>query len=414
MHALIISTHVPYFPATGASTRDHFLAKHLAKHHRISFLAPIYHQAQAEMAEALPEWLELHTVDIRHRARLKDRRPSTPGRLRESRLHRMRHIALEPPYEIMTLEPTIAALEEALRRVDWSSIDIIQIEHTPIGRLRQAMPDHIPAILDCHNVHSSMREREYEAATRWRRRIAEWAEWQKTRAYERNTMKGFDWLLACSEVDKARLQRLDNSVSCLVVPNGVDVGYFQPSQPSAGATQDLLFVGNMSYEPNIEAVTFFCDRIFPKVQRECPDARLLIVGHRPSSSVKRLADQSPGTIIVIGSVDDVRPYMSSAAVGVVPLLNGGGTRLKILEMLSMEMAVVTTSIGCEGLDVIDGRHLLVGDTAATFSHAVRTLLQSQALRKRLGVQGRKLVQAKYEWCQIAQTVNDLWLSLGAV
>lgn len=413
MRALIISTHVPYFPSTGASARDHYLVKHLIKEHQIEFVAPVYNRKQAELAEALPEWIDFQPVHVHEPIQSQQKAPHSADRFVRSRLHRLQHIAFEPPYEIMTLEPTLAGLGMALRGVNWSSVDIVQIEHSPIGRLRQVIPDHIPTVLDCHNVHSSIREREYHAVARWRRRIAEWTEWQKTRAYERNTIRQFDGLLACSEIDKARLQNLVNSVNCSVVPNGVDTEYFQRHQPGSHATQDLLFVGNMSYAPNVEAVTLFCEQVFPSVQRDFPNARLYIVGHSPSMSVKQLADRSSGGVVVTGSVDDVRPYMDSAAIGIVPLLNGGGTRLKILEMLSMEMPVVTTSIGCEGLDVIDGQHLLIADMAGTFAHAITTLLHDRGLRKQLGVEGRKLVQTKYEWAQIVQKVDDLWRSLVA-
>lgn len=413
MLALIVSTHVPLFPATGASARDHYLVKHLVQEHQISFVAPVYSQQQVEQVAALPKWIDFHPVYVPETSQVLQNPSSLSDGFVMPRLRRLQHIVADPPYEIMTLEPTLAALEAFLRRVDWKTVDVVQIEHSPIGTLRQAIPNHVPAILDCHNVHSSIREREYRAITRWRRRIAEWTEWQKTRTYERNTIRRFDWLLACSEVDKARLQNLDPAVNCLVVPNGVDTDYFQRHERDEFEAQDILFVGDMGYEPNSEAVAFFCEAVFPRLLREYPAARFLIVGHRPSPGLRQLAEHSTGNIVVTGSVADVRPYMASAAVGVVPLLNGGGTRLKILEMLSMEMAVVTTSVGCEGIDVIDGQHLMIADTADAFTRAVKTLLHNQELRHRLGEQGRRLVQLEYEWSTIVPAVNHLWRSLAA-
>jgi len=414
VRALIISTHVPYFPATGASARDHYLVKYLVEEHQILFLAPIYNQKSAQLAKALPSWITFHPVYVpEKREPQPEQRNSRLSQLVTSRVERLKHIALEPPYEIMSLDATLMALEAALREIDWANIDIVQIEHSPIGRLQRAIPKHIPTVLDCHNVHSAIREREYRAISRRRRRVAEWTEWQKTRAYERATLRAFDWLLACSDVDKARLQALAKSENCTVVPNGVDTEYFRRCNCDNIEAESLVFVGAMSYEPNIEAVTYFCNQIFPIVLSDFPNARLTIVGHSPTPSVIQLVERFPANVFVTGTVDDVRPYLERSMIGIVPLLNGGGTRLKILEMLSMELPVVTTSIGSEGLEVSAGEHLLIADTAKSFAQAITTLMRDPHLAKRLGNQGREFVCDRYEWRRIAPTVNDVWRFLAA-
>jgi len=158
----------------------------------------------------------------------------------------------------------------------------------------------------------------------------------------------------------------------------------------------MVFTGSLDWRPNVDAILYFLDGIWPLIRASHPEASFTIVGRRPTDVLKDKAGGMPG-IMLTGTVDDVRPYIEEAQVYVVPLRVGGGSRLKILEALSMKKAVVSTSVGAEGLDVCAGENILTADTPADFAAAVSRLYRESALRERLGTSGRRLVESRYEW-----------------
>jgi glycosyltransferase involved in cell wall biosynthesis len=182
---------------------------------------------------------------------------------------------------------------------------------------------------------------------------------------------------------------------CVVIPNGVDTAHFSRPTDYPEDPNSLVFTATMNYGPNAEAALFFVRAIWPLIRAQLPEANLKIVGHGPPPEVWQLNNESG--ITVTGTVPEVRPYLASAQVVIVPLRVGGGTRLKIVEALSMERAVVTTSLGCEGLGAEDGRHLVVANEPAEFARRVVTLLREPARRAALGRAGRQFVQERYDW-----------------
>jgi glycosyltransferase involved in cell wall biosynthesis len=214
-----------------------------------------------------------------------------------------------------------------------------------------------------------------------------------------------DLVLTTSERDQATLQRFLPATHVEVVPNGVDVGVFH--HQSVHQTSDqLIFTGAMNYYPNIEAVLSFASNCWPLIRAQVPSATWLIVGREPPLEVRRLGEL-PG-VTVTGGVPDVRVYLASSAVALAPLRVGGGTRLKILEAFAMGKAVVSTSLGCEGLRTAHEEHLLVADHPELFARAVVRLLQDGEMRAKLGRAGRALVEEKYSWeCCGAQLLRVL-------
>jgi polysaccharide biosynthesis protein PslH len=181
------------------------------------------------------------------------------------------------------------------------------------------------------------------------------------------------------------------------VPNGVDVEAFQKNCSRREVPGRIVFTGTFSYYPNVQAVLLFAQRCWPLIRAQAPLATWQIVGGNPPLEVQRLAEL-PG-VAVTGTVPDVKPYLDAAEVAVAPLQIGSGTRLKILEALSMQKAVVSTSLGCEGLAVVSGEHLVVADEPEAFAQSVVTLLGNPELRATLGANGRTLVEAEYRWEQ---------------
>lgn len=220
--------------------------------------------------------------------------------------------------------------------------------------------------------------------------------------YESLICRHFDMCICVSAQDQRRLASLCPGTAIGVVPNGVDLGYFKPGEFEEGDTR-LVFTGSMDWQPNEDAVLYFCDRILPLIQAEIPETRFYIVGSNPTERVLGLSEVEGVT--VTGSVEDVRPYIASAAVYVVPLRSGGGTRLKILQALAMEKAVVSTTVGCEGLELQLGRHLLVADRPQQFAAKTIQLMKNRLLRRRLGKNGRELVRERFDWDVIVKDLD---------
>jgi len=224
---------------------------------------------------------------------------------------------------------------------------------------------------------------------------------------EMQVCKMQDALLVTSARDKEILNAEVPQVPKFVIPNGVDMMYFRPSH-LVPEPASLVFTGLMSYIPNHDGMLYFLDKIFPLVLREVPHARVYIVGGQPR---RKLVKRASHNVVVTGYVEDVRPYVWRSSVFVVPLRMGGGTRLKIFEAMAMKKPVVTTSIGCEGIDVRNGESALIADEPQAFAQAIVQLIQSADLRQRLIENGYELVKSEYEWSVIGQRVGEVYQSL---
>jgi len=226
---------------------------------------------------------------------------------------------------------------------------------------------------------------------------------------ERRAMEGFDAVTTVAAADAARLRNLAPSARVDVVPNGVDVVRFRTDPDVKRSLSALVFVGAMSYPPNVAAMRYFSTEILPLVHRTRPDVRLTIVGRDPAPEVRALASPS---IEVTGEVEDVRPYLSVASLFVAPMISGSGIKNKVLEAMAMECPVVATPLAVEGLPVRSGEHALVADTADRFAAAVVQLLADAEERSRVGTSGRALVEANYTWDACAARYDRLYQELA--
>lgn len=257
----------------------------------------------------------------------------------------------------------------------------------------------VPVIMFAHNVEHLIWKRlgRVEPGI-WRRLILE-IEWRKMRRRERQACTRLPLTLAVSEADRALLAATAPGAHVRAIPTGVDVDYFRPMEGSE-RPNTLVFTGAMDWYPNEDAMLHFLRDILPRIKQDVPEASLTIVGRNPSTRLRRAAAEAGA--LVTGTVPDVRPYVAEAAVYVVPLRIGGGTRLKIFEALAMGKAVVSTRIGAEGLPLTPGTHCLMADDPAAFSRAVISILLDPARRGVLGSAGRQLVASRYSWSEVAQ------------
>jgi glycosyltransferase involved in cell wall biosynthesis len=226
-----------------------------------------------------------------------------------------------------------------------------------------------------------------------------WVSWQKTRRFESRLFDKFDLVTMVSEQDRKFSQyELPGYRGWVeVVPNGVDCQHNRPGlvEPQP---RTLVYNGSLTYSANYDAMRFFLTEIHPRIKAEVPDASLTITGSTTGANLTGLAlDDS---VRLTGYVDDVRYPVAGASVCVTPIRQGGGTRLKILEAMALGTPVVATSKGAEGLDVVDGEHLLLADDPETFARRTVELMQNPILRHQLTINARRLVEDNYDWRQI--------------
>ncbi|MEO6518231.1 MAG: glycosyltransferase family 4 protein, partial [Pseudoxanthomonas sp.] len=227
-------------------------------------------------------------------------------------------------------------------------------------------------------------------------------------------------ILACSEVDAAALQQLAPGARMAVVPNGVDLDANRPATPTPTPTptaednsrpQQLVFVGQMGWFPNRDGVEWFLDDVFHRILEARPKTQFVLVGKIEGLAVPAAV---AAQVILAGFVPDLKPYVASASVYIVPLRAGSGTRLKVLEAMALGKAIVTTSIGSEGIALRHGHSALYADDAAAFAAATITLLDSPAQAKRLGAAARACAEAHYGWDAVGQKLLACYqLALGA-
>jgi sugar transferase (PEP-CTERM/EpsH1 system associated) len=256
-----------------------------------------------------------------------------------------------------------------------------------------------PKILFTHNVEAVIWRRHYQVAVNPLWKAVCLREYLAMDHFERHYLERAQHVLTVSENDRDYFARFTPPSKITVIPTGVDVNYFQP-EPDAERPNSMIFTGSMDWLPNEDAVFYFAKRVLPLIRRQVPDATLRVVGRRPSERLRALAAKDRG-VQVTGQVEDIRPHVRGAAVYVVPLRIGGGTRLKIFEAMAMGKAVVSTSVGAEGLPVHDRRDILLADTPEHFARQVLGLLANREERIALGRAARALVEEKYSWAAVA-------------
>ncbi len=245
------------------------------------------------------------------------------------------------------------------------------------------MPRHVacPTILFTHNVEAEIWRRHAETATNPIARQLLAQQWHRMLRFERDALARFDLVLAVSEADRDTFERLYPGTlraPVHIVKTGVDTHYFRPISATPARRAHLVFTGSMDWLPNEDGMLYFVRDILPLVRQAEPGATLSIIGRAPTPAVRKLADGHG--VEVTGSVDDVRPHVAAGGVYIVPLRIGGGTRLKIFEAMGMGKAVVSTTIGAEGLPVTDGADLVIADEPAAFAEAVVRLIRDDAAR----------------------------------
>ena len=265
----------------------------------------------------------------------------------------------------------------------------------------------VASVLFQHNVESEIWRRHAETCADFLRRQIYQVEFARMLRYEREMVRRFDHVIAVSEHDRTLMSAWTDAARITVVPTGVDLARFKPEEDAQPAGPLVVFVGAMDWEPNVDGVEYFCGEVWPVIRAKVPDARFRIVGRNPGPRTQRLACNS---VQVTGSVPSVVEHLREAAVIVVPLRIGGGTRLKIYEAMAAGKAVVSTTVGAEGLDVKHGADIWLADDAGTFASAVSKLLQDTDARRGLQL-AAAATAAQHDWSAVAAKFRQILQSI---
>ena len=300
--------------------------------------------------------------------------------------------------------PDLTANIEGLLERENFDLLLCDFLHSAVGMIGSRFR---PRVLFEHNVEYLIRKRHWEQEKNPLRKALLNGEWRKARAVEGEVCRAFDHVISVSQQDGHLLAQEFQIRHVSILPTGVDTEYFQPQdvEPRSGS---LVFVGSMDWHPNEDGVMWFLEEIIPLVRQRVPHVTLTVVGRNPSRRLRALAAAVSG-VEVTGTVADVRPYVAGAEVVVVPLRIGGGTRIKIFEAMAMGRAVVSTSLGAEGLPVMPGDHILLEDTAGSFASAVVSLLRNPARREQIAAAGYELTVRNQGWHVAAEIMENILL-----
>jgi polysaccharide biosynthesis protein PslH len=397
MKILWIARTCPYPPNDGEKIRVFNLVKNLA-HHDITLVFRAMHESELQGGSALLEYCrQVKCAYI----------PSPSSHLTRVSWC-LPFVFTRYPISLATVYfKEIAAILQEL--CDNNSYDVVHVEHSSLTIYldRLKFKNKPCTILTLHNI-DYVRNSRVMVNTRFGiYKLFLYYNQLKFKKWETDSVMQYDRVIAVSGTDKETIEQMGVSHDIDVVPNGVDTENLKMMATRNGS-HTIVFVASMDSESNHDAAVYFLEQIFPMVKAKVPSAALYLVGRNPKNELK--AFHNNADILVTGEVPDVRSYYEKAAVAVVPLRSGGGTRLKILEAMALGIPVVSTTVGCEGLEVENGKHLLVADDPDRFAAAIFQVFDDNGLCQSLIHASRKIVEEQYDWRTIAAKQDRLYPS----
>lgn len=402
MKILVLAPQWPDPPRQGAAIRNLHILLHLTQRHEVTLLtfAPEGGKVNRRRLSGLQRSEILQPPARSSLTRLRtlstSRKPDMAWRLRSTEMwQRVRELSEQERFDAVHVEG---------------------IEMAPYGLL--ALESGAASMTyDAHNAEHLLQRRAFTTdaihPTRLPKALYSLIQWWRLRKFEREACVRSEHIVAVSDGDAAALARLAPSAASriTVLPNGVDTDYWSLSANYPPADMDipagsLVFDGTMDFRPNVDAVHWFATHVWPLLRAERPRTQLFIVGRSPTPAV--LALKEYGGVTVTGAVPDTRAWVASATVYIVPMRMGGGVRLKVLQAMSMERAIVSTPMGAEGIDIEGGRDMLLARSPGAFSRAVLGLLGDPSHRASLGRSARALVTERYAWPILLPTLDKIY------
>lgn len=391
---LFVTSRLPFPPTEGHQLRSWHLLRALASQHEVVLLSFLRREDDPSAIASMP--VELAGVETF---------PIESGNSRLALLSALVRGSFgnEPfvaaKYASQAMGARIAALA--------GTVDAVHFDMLPLMRYADAVPASVPVIYNAHNVEHQLLDTRARIHPNRLARLFLRGQVSRLHAFERDACRRARLVLACSGTDAQLLRPLAPGVRVAIVPNGVDLEANVPARTPPSKAR-LVFVGQMGWFPNRDGVEWFLREVFPRILIMRPDAEFILVGKHDGLPIP--ADVA-SHVTLAGFVPDLRPVVDSASVYVVPLRAGSGTRLKVLEAMALGKAIVTTSVGSEGIVLRHGHSALYADDAAGFADAVVSLLESATLRKRLAAAARSCAEMHYGWDSIGSDLLAFYAPL---
>jgi glycosyltransferase involved in cell wall biosynthesis len=405
---LFVSPHFPVSPTEGGMIRTYSLVTALLRDWKIDYVAlrnsatPLS-SLRVDHSSASGAGLSLESLEmsVSVTEKLRGLRRFQPFFWFRDKLNAVSFGNLRPVLWPMNLAFQLYIHQKARRivmnKLRSENFDAVFMDYTKMAHLLPLIKGKgVKKILNVHNVESDNARQMMLNGTGAVTKVIYWLQWRAYEFYERLYLPKCDLLLAASRADAQAYGKYAPGVKTVVIPNAVDTEALKPLPPSAEPFS-LIFPGRMDYLPNAQAVHFFCDQILPHIAKATSAVHFYIVGKNPPLVVQRLESEQ---ITVTGFVEEVLPYWKKASALVVPLSIGGGTRIKILEAMALGRPVISTSKGCEGLEVIHKKHLLIADDPERFAEHVIRVLKNPEEYFEMSRAARKLVEENYSFAAI--------------
>ena len=398
MNILYITYGLPYPPIGGAKVRDFYLLNSLSKHHSVTCVC-LLESADVMKADSSFKHLGIQITTFPQQTRV---------------WIRIKTLI----YFFITDKPIAAADFFNAQMFAWiedfaktRSIDFVQVEHSFLAQYIRALPESLRkrSLIDLHNIGEVQYQRIAELPQPFVRRMIALLKARLMRNWELQALSLFARISTVSEREAEWIHARNPKLRTSAIKNGVDTKQCLVL-PEGDESESLLFVGTMGYSPNVDAMLWFCEAILPLVRKSVPRLRLEIVGRNPTAEVQSLT--ALDGVGVSGLVEDIRPFYQNARVVIVPLRAGGGTRLKILEAMSFGRAVVSTRLGAEGLNVVDGEHLMIADSPLEFADKIKSLLLDGDLRRSITDRARRFVEKNHDWERIGDELLNCISEFG--
>lgn len=402
---LFVSPQVPFPLDTGGKIRTFYQLRALAREYQVDLLC--LSDPADEDAEKAPVWQGMK-AQLRSITCIPREGTRRPGQLKAA----WRGFWGPLPYPVEKYRSTEAA-SWIRHHTHHESCDAVHFDSLHTFRFASEVKTGIPVCLDEHNVEALILERMTEVSPWWKQGLVK-QQAALTDSFERHCALRADRVFLCSQPDRDLLAaRTGYHDNLRVIPNGVELQRLESGRWSGVEEhpRSVVFLGSMDWWPNQDGIAWFMEETWPLIQQHRPDLVLKVVGRNPSRALQKT--RVPG-VEVLGGVPDIRPYVASASAFVVPLRVGGGTRLKILEAFAIGAPVISTSVGCEGIAVEDGKHLLIGDSPGALCDHVLSLVQNHEMADGLRREGRALVEGHYSWGAIGRRLcaeyESIWRS----
>lgn len=391
MRILQLTPQLPWPPDNGGRVGIYNLLKQMSRRHTVTLVSFVTEESEPCVATLRQHCSQISA--IRH-----DTATTRSGM--------MKNLFSSMPYTMAKfVSPKMAAEVRAITHS--GAVDLVHVDHLHMAGYIDQVPRGLPVVLREHNIESAILQRFADLSSNPAIRLYAGFQARRLSRYEAAMAPRFNRCVAVTAVDGSVLRQMAPTAKVEVIPDGVDTDLFHPNAvPVQPEPFRLVTTGDYGWAPTADGLTHFVRTVFPLIRASIPEVRLSIVGLNPPGWVRQLKPESG--IDTLGRVEDVRPEILRGSVFVVPTRIGSGIRLKILEAMAMGRPVVSTSIGCEGIEAVDGECLVIADAPASFAAAVVRLLRNPEDRERLVEAATRLIASRYTWAALGDQLSELY------